>query len=401
MKPILSFSLLLFSILSFSQIKFHEGYLVMNDKVKKSVFIKNMDWKEYPEVIHYKETADGDTKQATISAVKEFYVDDITYVRYDVKVDNSAITLNSMDANKDPIWIKKTVFLKLLVDGKTKLYKYSQNGNVKYFIKKEGRDNVEQLIFKQYLSEQQSQSIVKSNNNYKKQLDSINSAIPAENLKYEEKSLAQWFNQNSGIVDIAKSSNGGKFNMRAKVGFLSSQFSFESSSSMFQDVNLDSKITVSPSLEMEYVLAFNKGKWSIFAEPTYSNYSSELLTESTVFLTFINRRSYKVDYQSIIIPMGVKHYMFVNDRSKFFISGAFVVSIPMQYRIEVSSTDTGIPSYEDNPNSTAAGFQLGVGYIYNNKWSVEGRLINQKSGISNETTAITKSVGLSIGYNIF
>ena len=47
MKPILSFSLLLFSILSFSQIKFHEGYLVMNDKVKKSVFIKNMDWNYY------------------------------------------------------------------------------------------------------------------------------------------------------------------------------------------------------------------------------------------------------------------------------------------------------------------------------------------------------------------
>lgn len=401
MKKNLSILLFFISILTFAQIKFKEGYIINNEGVKTFCLIRDMAWKDYPDSFLFKDSEDGKQKRAYIQNIKEFSVDNIKYVRFTFKLDISSTNLNYLSDDKKPIWESKTAFLKLLVDGSTQLYKYSSNGNVKYFIKKENRNDIEQLVYKKYMIEKNNQNYVQTNNDFKIQLDSINKNFATRDIIYSDKSLISWFNKNSGIqnTEVIDKENG-KFNIRAKVGFLSSQLKFKSSSGVFSNLDLDKKTSINPSLEFEYVFAFNKNKWSAFIEPTYFTYTTEKTTET--ILSFIDYKKYVVDYSSIIIPIGIKHYIFVNDKSKFFISGAFAGNFALKYKIRVFDPTINYNySYYDDRGTIFMGTQLSIGYIYNNKFSIEGKLINQKSIINSSTDAKQHSFGFSIGYNIF
>jgi hypothetical protein len=65
-------------------------------------------------------------------------------------------------------------------------------------------------------------------------------------------------------------------------------------------------------------------------EPTYHYFKSE---------TEIPIDKVKVNYTSIEIPIGVRHYFFLNENSKVFINGSFIVDISFNSIIE----------FEDNP----------------------------------------------------
>ncbi|WDF48545.1 hypothetical protein PQ459_08705 [Chryseobacterium sp. KACC 21268] len=394
-----NFSLLLLfiSILSFAQIKFKPGYFITNDGTKKECFIKDMAWKEFPEYFSYKETENGEIEKAGITNVKEFSVDHSKYVRFDFNVDDSPTNLNAMGPSRKPIWIKKTAFLKLLADGETQLYKYSYRGNKKYFVKKPNSNVVEQLIYKQYLVEGTTQSYVQSNNDYKKQLDSINPNFDTSKIKYDDSSLISLFTKNSEKQNqdnnrIAEE----KFNIRAKIGFLNGP---SKSSSVYSVSNFESKTVISPSVEAEYVFAFNKNKWSVFAELTYRGISTEKNVQSTFSFTFTTNRLYEVKNNSILIPTGIKHYIFLNDDNKIFFGAAVMSTLVLNSKVKESDPTTGTVyyDYDDSSFSILAGYQFGLGYVYKNKFSVEGKFLSDNSLVMSKG----HFYGLSVGYNIF
>ena len=151
MKQSLLVFMLLLSALSFGQIKFEKGYLIDNKNDKQEVLIKNMDWKNNPDSFDYKTSEADKAQTATIKNVKEFGIYGGTrFLRAEVKIDRSSISLNNLTTDKNPDLREETLFLKELVKGDISLFKYAEPNQNRYFIQN-NTGAIEQLIYKPYL----------------------------------------------------------------------------------------------------------------------------------------------------------------------------------------------------------------------------------------------------------
>jgi hypothetical protein len=78
-----------------------------------------------------------------------------------------------------------------------------------------------------------------------------------------------------------------------------------------------------------------------------------------------------MDYKVIDVSFGIRHYMFLNDKSKLFINGAFINSISINSKIlfnnKINNTNYSI---DLRPSATLS---FGFGYKYLNKYSIEFR----------------------------
>lgn len=71
------FAIFLFSDFEcFSQIEFEKGYFISNSGERNEVLIKNVDWKNNPEIFSYKQSRDSEILSNTIEEAKEFKVND-------------------------------------------------------------------------------------------------------------------------------------------------------------------------------------------------------------------------------------------------------------------------------------------------------------------------------------
>ncbi|HPZ26319.1 MAG TPA: hypothetical protein PKV58_10375, partial [Kaistella sp.] len=135
---------------AFSQIKFEKGYFIDNKDVITECLIKNLDWKSNPNSFEYKISEADKAQTATIKGVKQFEIyNGAKFVRYEVNIDRSSTDLNKLSRKKNPEFVKETVFLKELVNGKGKLYKFTEGNLTKYFYQNSDAAP-EQLIYKQY-----------------------------------------------------------------------------------------------------------------------------------------------------------------------------------------------------------------------------------------------------------
>ena len=75
--------------------------------------------------------------------------------------------------------------------------------------------------------------------------------------------------------------------------------------------------------------------------------------------------TYIVDYRSIELAVGLRHYFFLSDKSKIFINAAFLFDFPIKSYTNYSRTNIWVFINYLNSNS------LGIGYNYNNKYSIE------------------------------
>ena len=103
-------------------------------------------------------------------------------------------------------------------------------------------------------------------------------------------------------------------------------------------------------LMLEYVLPFNRERWSIVGEPTYQSY----------------RSGGSVRYGSIEVPLGLRHYFFVGPQAAVFVNGLLVSDLPVEYELTWSQTLTYKANYPSLSFSAGAGVRFG-------KFSLEGR----------------------------
>jgi len=140
-------------------------------------------------------------------------------------------------------------------------------------------------------------------------------------------------------------------------------------------------------IEAEFILPFNKNKWAIIVEPTYQYYKSEIVGTTKVA---------KADYKSIEFPFGIRHYYFFNKNSKIFINGSVifdfsfnsVIDLPYRKNLEV----------KPSPN-----LAFGLGYKYNDKYSLEIRSQSSREILDNYITWSSdyKTISIIFGYSIF
>lgn len=413
MKKFLLFTFLLcYSIIN-AQISFEKGYFISNDNTKTDCLIKNMDWYANPIDFKYKlDINDNDVKTGTIENVKEFGIENGSiYKRGNVKIDQSSNRLENISTEKNPIWKNDIVFLKILVRGKASLYQYT-NTELSRFFYETAETPLEQLVYKEYLNVnlELSSRNVEENNYFKQQLvnnvKSDNTTInDIKRLTYKKDALMKHFlkyNNNNIKTESSEKTvsklEKGKFHLKITPVLAFSSVSMNGNESQaYRDATYSTKTNFKIGVEAEYVLPINKNKWSFFINPTYQQYSDQ---KDYGIITSINNSQLvhypsEIEYSAVSFPLGIRHYMFLNNSSKLFINAAFVFDLGGKYTLKSKPVNI-----EDK---TGQNFAVGLGYNFKNKFSTEFRIYSNKQfpPYSSIATGYYKSIDFILGYSFF
>ncbi len=398
----LFFITVLFSVLNaFSQTNFEAGYLIKTNGTKVDCLIKNEDWKGSPSSFSYKLEENGEIKTGTISNVIEFgSAESFKYIRATVNIDQSTDNVNNLTDVRNPIMKEETIFLKTLIEGKASLY-YTENENTPRYFYKVGDGKIEQLIYKKYLS---TPTKLGKNERYKQQLatDLTCSKLNENNfeeLDYKKNKLINLITkyntcENSEAIVFSKNIQKSKFNLTIRPGVTFSSLSILKLGD--ERINFDKNTGIRIGLEAEYVLPFNNSKWSVFIEPTYRNYKAEKEYLYVDFNTFQKTTLITAEYNSIELPIGGRHYMYLNKNAAVFIDAAIIMDVSfMDSKID-SSNEGGY----DLDVSADAAIALGIGFRYKNKYSFQARYHTPRQLLNYDNiNSDYKSFALIAGYN--
>ncbi len=363
MKKLLLFLFLAFSTFHvFSQITFEKGYFIDNSDQKVECLIRNLDWNNNPSEFIYKLSETEESLKGTINTVKEFEIYNISkYIRKTVNIDKSSEDLRNLSYSKEPIFKEETLFLNVLIEGQASLFEYT-NGDIKRYFYTIGNSDLDQLIFKSYKT---SENKIDKNNRFRQQLwndlkcpDFTIKQI--EDLGYNRGDLARFFKEynecNNHKYISYKNKKRDLFNLNIRPGLNSASLTLKDTESTNGDSDFGNKLGFRFGIEAEFILPFYKNKWAILLEPTYQNYKSG---------TDVKYGSASVDYKSIELPIGIRHYFFLDENSKIFVNGSYVLDFSFNSNAQ----------YTPNPSvgiKNASNFALGLGYKYD-RYSVEMR----------------------------
>lgn len=398
---LLLITVLLSGLNAFSQTNFESGYLIKTNGTKVGCLIKNEDWKGSPTSFDYKLDQNGEIKTGTLSNVIEFgSAQSFKYIRATVNIDQSTDNVNDLTDVRNPIMKEETIFLKTLIEGKASLY-YTENENTPRYFYKVGDGKIEQLIYKRYLS---TATKIGKNERYKQQLatDLTCSKLNENNfedLQYKNTNLVNLiikYNncENSEAIVFSKSIQKSKFNLTIRPGVTFSSLSILKLGD--ERINFDKNTGIRIGLEAEYVLPFNNSKWSVFIEPTYRNYKAEKEFVYVDFNTFQKTTLITAEYNSIELPIGGRHYMFLNKDAAFFVDAAIIMDASLMDS-KIDSSNEG--SYDLDVSADAA-IAFGGGFRFKNKYSFEFRYHTSRQILNyDKLDSAYNSFALIAGYN--
>jgi len=405
MKKILLIFTILFSINFFSQTKFEKGYFIDNANKKTECLIKNMDWNNSPISFEYKISENDIVNKKNIEFIKEFGVyNKSKYKRFDVLIDRSSENLNQLNFDKNPIFKNEKLFLKVLIEGNATLYIYKDE-NVKRFFYSISNSEPQQLIYKIYNIPDESK--ISYNNSYKEQLNeylkcSSITQKDIDKLEYKETMLSNLFLKYNQCVNpnfiLQKNENNKKLfvlNIRPSINFstLSAQLS-----DMYFVTDFDRKASFGIGVEAEFIMPFNNNKWSVIVEPTYRYFKDEKKTDADYVSG--NYMTTKTDYKSIDTPIGIRHYFFLNDKSKFFINLSYSFNINMKSTLIYTRSDGSV--LHDLKMKSRGNIVFGTGYKYD-RYSLEFRYSANRMVLANNVywDSQYNTFSFIFGYTLF
>lgn len=387
----------IYSYSCYAQIKFEQGYFISNEGDKTECLIKNIDWKNNPIEFEFKLSVSSDAEKATIASVKEFGIANAaTYKRFLVDIDRSRHEVDRLSTNINPEFGAETLFLKTLVEGPATLYVYIDGNIERFFYSSDGAD-VKQLVYKSYLTPDNK---IGRNLGFRQQLWldlscdklTMNDAV---NISYNKKDLTRYFLKYNGCKNPVFINTGEQkntlspFSLSIKPGLDYSSLTIHHRESADRDIDYGNKVNYRLGVEAEYVLPFNKNKWALLAEPSYRYFKAEKND---------GNKNLNVDYQSIELPLGVRHNFFLTNKSKIFISGFYVVEFAFDSKIEFVE-GTNLDDLVIRPGRNAA---LGLGYNNDNKYSVELRYFTKRRLFedTNYWSSEYNNLSVILGYKI-
>ncbi|MEM7375653.1 MAG: tRNA modification GTPase [Bacteroidota bacterium] len=403
--PTLFFFSCLLALHAYSQISFESGYFANLSGDTVECLIKNMDWKNNPIDFEYKLSETSEVAIGELQSVKEFGIHNISkYVRAIVKIDRSSDNISKMSKEMNPIFHEEQLFLEVLIEGKATLYLYEEGNLRRYFYKKESGD-IEQLVYKSYkISENQ----VGHNHLYQQQLwnelkCSGISMDKIEELTYKKNSLVAFFVtynncSNSSFINYQGKQKRKVFSLTIRPRINSSSLSIRNSSSDLRNTQFGNKSGIGIGIEAEFVLPYNKNKWSLFIEPTYQRFSSE--TSAQVNNVSGGELITEVAYQSVEIPLGIRHYFFLSQQSKLFLNAAVIVDLSSGSVIEFKRADAStINSLDIVPQNN---FTFGAGYKLKDKFGLEIRYQTGRELLSDYSfwSSDYRTLSIILGYSI-
>ena len=379
-----------------AQITFKSGYFLDNSDSRIDCLIKDVDWKSNPSNFEYKLSENSEVQTARIQDVKLFQITDYSkYVRKNVQIDRWDV-LSPATNQKHPIYKSETLFLREVIAGPATLYAYVKDSFTTFFYEVNNSDT-KQLIRKEYIVDTESGYKKRYiNNMYKRQLledlksDDI-SEKQANNLRYYESDFLKFFqkyNTSKGATSEYIAPEKVNFNLTAKFGLVQNSLKMQYSPDERYNYDFGSKTQVRVGAEIELVLPFNRSKWGVFIEPVYTAFKAE--GDGTLFTD-------DVDYKAIEFQFGLRHYMFLNEKSKVFLHVGAI------YAYSINGEKYDAKRYEQ-PFKYIVPVQalIGAGYQYN-KLSAEVRYLGEQNIVGKQTDWNGKFTSLAfvLGYQIF
>ena len=163
-----------------AQVVFKPGYVVDNQGVRTECLIKDYGWLYSPEKVVYKLSEDSAEITATVPEISAFGVQGADFIRREVNVDTSPLSVDNLSVNRMPEYEKRTVFLKVLHNGDISLYEY-YNERPLYFYEMGGV--TVPLVYKKY-RDLESGSI-RINSGYREQVKQFPGAADLSRSKME------------------------------------------------------------------------------------------------------------------------------------------------------------------------------------------------------------------------
>lgn len=314
------------SISAFGQIEFQPGFFIDNHDKKTDCLIINNSWKDNNSGFKYKLSDDSDTLEADINQVKRFgIIGSAKYIRTDVLIDRSSEDITQMSNSKEAENFEEKVFLKVLVEGYANLYYFEDGSLYRFFFSIE--DSVpSQLVYKKYLDPN---GKIETNYGFRQQLwnyvrHSETSMKDLRNLDYDEKEIIAYFRQYNQVETETNSDYNPReeevsFNLRATAGIV------RTSSGDEEFLKFDTQVSYRLGFQVELTLT-DRCKWGLLAEPAFQYYKA-----SGVY----HDRDYSLDYPMIDFPIGVRHYLFLDDSKKFFLNGFFLPPFSVNFKSKI------------------------------------------------------------------
>jgi hypothetical protein len=382
------------------QNKYEKGYFVDNKGNKNEGLIKNMDWNSNPKEFRFKSTETSKPEILQINSTNSFGIDNKTkYIKHKVKIDNSSTQVNYLSTTKNPEYTEEVVFLKLLIEGNIKLYEYSSSNSKLFFYQIKDGDIVP-LVYKKYYIDN---SKIAENNEYKNQLKEISTCgdiSETGNINYKLKDLTTFFTKinscDGGSIsyqNITESQKKNLFHITVRPGVNFSSYSVQDSFPIpYYSVDFGKKTSFRLGIEAEFVLPFNNNKLAIILEPTYQYYKAENNLE-----TGTTNKGGKIKYSSIEVPVGVRYYMFLDNKSKIYVNALCVLDgVLKQSELKYNNT------FSSPDLSSSFNFAFGIGYKYANRYSIEFRANSKRDMIDEaDVKSNYKNVSIVFGYTLF
>ncbi len=180
---------------------------------------------------------------------------------------------------------------------------------------------IKQLIHKEYIYNTDQTAF---NDSFRLQLQkdvhcSFASDIALSDLAYKKKDLVKYFVDYNTCIDPAyklplRKKNIGKLNLTLSTGVAYSSLSISNIFTTYADADFGRLLRPTFSFEVEYIFPINNNKWAIAFGPTYQSYHSNKQTM---------QGDVSVDFESVDLALGFKHYFYLNDNAKLFVGGYY------------------------------------------------------------------------------
>lgn len=288
------------------------------------------------------------------------------------------------------------------------MYRYRYGDISKYFFKKED-GGIESLIYHKYVMKN---IAVRENKKYLNQLWKANIKCPndrvgdVENIAYNKSDLINHFvNYNQCIGANYKTFKGNqsktKVNLNIRPRLNINRHQFNNITSDFNQADLDQAVGFGIGIEAEAILPINKGKWSIFIEPTIQNFQDEQTMPSKG--NDEGELNVITDYTSLELPVGFRHYLFLNQQLKIFLDFSYVVDIDLSGEFHVQRLDN--PNLITEP-LTARGngnFSYAAGVKYKDKFIFSIKFHDSRNILSKYKSweSDYDSLSFIFGYTLF
>jgi hypothetical protein len=393
-KQLLIVLMFLMSIVAYSQIVFENGYIIMDNNHKIDCLIKNIDWQYNPSEIKYRLYETSEIQTLSIQSVKEFGIENTSkYVRAKVSIDKSGENLARLTRNRNPVFEEEVLFLEVLVEGGATLFIYEERGLRRFFYQT-ANSEIKQLIYKPFLLDNRK---VAYNNNFKQQLHNDLQCHDIamddfDKLNYDRKDLMRFFIkynqcQNASYTNYDETERKNLINLTIRPGVNYSSLAIYDAVINSKYIDFGTLLTFRLGAEVELMMPFNKNKWAVIIEPVYQNFKTQKVNRGHNFI---------VDYWSIELTCGIRHYFYLNESSKVFFNPSFIWDMSANSTVQFGTWRTMEISAFHN-------YAIGLGYKYNDSFSVELRYLTNRNLIEKYRawSSEYKTLSLILGYSFY